>query len=466
MTGERVHLIGIGGAGMSAIAGVLMEMGVAVSGSDLKESRNTRRLQERGATIFIGHRPENVEGATTVIYSSAIRPGNKELMRARELGLDIVPRAEMLGRLMDRRKGIAVAGTHGKTTTTSMISKILCEAGYDPTFIVGGELNDIGSNARYGEGEYLVAEADESDGSFLLLQPFACVITNVEEEHHDFYRNWEQVKSYYRSFMERVKPQGVMVLNGDDPTLVEISAQLKTEKIFFGEGRGHTYGFDQAHLEPGGSRFTIYFNGERMGEVELRVPGMHNIRNATASIAITHRLGARFGEIRKALGDFKGVSRRFELVGTEKGVLVVDDYAHHPTEIRATLEVAKNHEYDRVVCIFQPHRYSRTAALWRELGKCLGLADLVIITEVYAAGENPLPGVNSKLIVDALLEEYPRKEVVYIPKRSQLGKASLKYIRQGDLVLTMGAGDVTQCSLEILEGLRNGDGAAQRSLDG
>lgn len=454
--GERIHFIGIGGAGMSAIAAVLIEMGVQVSGSDLKESRYTQRLQEMGAQVCIGHRPENVEGAGMVVYSSAIGEENREMKRARELGLELIPRAEMLGRLMADKRGIAVAGTHGKTTTTSMISKILCDAGWDPTCIIGGELNDIGSNARYGKGVYLVAEADESDGSFLLLSPYVAVITNIEEDHHDFYDSWEKVQGYYSSFLQRVVPGGAAVLNGDDRTLQEIPVDQGMRKIFFGKGGDNEYRFTAASYGRRGSEFDLLHGDEVLGRVKLRLPGEHNVRNALAAAATAHYLGVEFPVIRESIQSFNGVHRRFERVGRERGVNIIDDYAHHPTEVRATLGVAREVEGSRVVCIFQPHRYSRTAALWREFGKALGLADVVILTEVYGAGELPAPGVSAKLILDALLEEYPYKEVVYIPKRSELGRASLRYIRPGDVVLTMGAGDVTQCSTEILAALKGG----------
>ncbi len=451
----RVHFIGIGGAGMSAIAAILADQGVAVSGSDLKESRNTQRLASAGADILIGHRPENVEGAGLVVYSSAIRDNNREMVRARELGLEVIPRAGMLARLMAEREGIAVAGTHGKTTTTSMLSKILFDAGWDPTFIVGGELNDISGNARTGRGRHLVAEADESDGSFLFLEPRQVIVTNIELDHHDFYASDQQVTDYFRSFLERIGPGGLAVLNGDDERVRDIAGGLQAEVVFFGEGEGNHYRAAGVALKAGGSSFEVYVEGgESLGCLDLQVPGIHNVRNALSAVAMALRLGVGFEVVRKSLAGFSGVHRRFELVGEADGIRIVDDYAHHPTEVRATLEAARREGMDRVVCIFQPHRYSRTAALWKEFGEALGLADVVILTEVYAAGENPQPGINAKLILDALLEARPRHAAVYIPMRAELGRSTLRHLRSGDLVLTMGAGDVTQCSHEILSALR------------
>ncbi len=376
------------------------------------------------------------------------------MVRARELGLEVIPRAMMLARLMAEREGLAVAGTHGKTTTTSMLAKIFCDAGLDPTFIVGGELNDIGGNARTGRGRHLIAEADESDGSFLFLEPRGVIITNIEQDHHDFYSSEDQVKQYFRSFLERIPEGGTAVLNGDDGRVREVARGLDIEAVWFGEGEGNLYRCEGLELGAGGSSFDVYRKGERLGRVTLKVPGAHNAHNALAAMAMAMGQGVGFEEAARSLAGFSGVHRRFERVGEADGIRVIDDYAHHPTEVKATLTAAQGESGKRVVCIFQPHRYSRTAALWKDFGEALGLADLVILTEVYAAGENPLPGVNAKLILDALLEAHPHHAAVYVPKRAELGRSALAYLRSGDLVLTMGAGDVTQCSHEILDALR------------
>ncbi len=453
--GERVHFVGIGGAGMSAIAVVMLARGIQVSGSDLKESRNTRRLRQMGARIFIGHRPENVDGADVVVVSSAIPERNLELARARELGLDILPRAAMLGRIMESGKGIAVAGTHGKTTTTSMAAMILREAGLDPTYVVGGELNDVGSNAHAGQGVYVVAEADESDGSFLLLKPWAAVVTNVEEDHLDYFAHRDAIVEHFRRFVSSLPPEGLLVVNADDAGAAEVLGHTRARQVTFGTGETSDYRCTDIRLHKGGSEFVLRTPGGMLREVRLRVPGRHNALNATAALALTLSLGVDPEKAARALREFGGVQRRFQEMGRVAGVRLVDDYAHHPSEVAATLEAAGNEGAERVVCIFQPHRYTRTASLWREFGKALGLADVVIVTDVYSAGEEPLPGVNGKLIVNAVLDHHPTSQVVYLPQRSTLGEGAARFIRSGDLVLTMGAGDVSQCAGEIAGVLRS-----------
>ncbi len=452
---ERVHFVGIGGAGMSAIAAVLLAKGVEVSGSDLKETRNTVRLGELGARVHIGHRPENVEGADIVVVSSAVPERNRELARARELSLPVLPRAAMLARLMDEGKGIAVAGTHGKTTTTSMVAMILAQAGMDPTYVVGGELNDVGSNAHAGSGEYVVAEADESDGSFLLLKPWAAVVTNVEADHLDFFGDPRRVQEYFARFVSLVDPHGVVVLGGDDAGARSLLGKSGARQVTFGGGEDSDYRFRDLQLFAGGSSFRVSARGEELGGMELEIPGLHNVYNALAATALTHTLGVDFDAIAGALSSFKGVRRRYQRVSEVAGVRIVDDYAHHPSEVVSTLEAAALERERRLVCLFQPHRYSRTAALWKEFGSAFSRADLLILTDVYAAGEDPLPGVDGKLIVNAVLEADPAKQVVYVPRRSSLGEAALRFIRRGDLVLTMGAGDISLCATEIADLLQD-----------
>jgi UDP-N-acetylmuramate--alanine ligase len=453
---ERIHFVGIGGAGMSAIAVVLLAKGMQVSGSDIKESRNTRRLRQMGARIFIGHMPENVEDADLLVVSSAISERNRELARARELGMKVLPRAAMLNVIMEDGRGIAIAGTHGKTTTTSMIAMIMRESGLDPTYIVGGELNDVGSNAHAGSGEYVVAEADESDGSFLLLRPWAEVITNVEEDHLDFFSGGEEVRDYFRRFVSLLPPEGLLVLAGDDPGAASLKGCGTMREITFGEKEGNDYRCVDMSLLPGESVFHVCRDEEMLGEVKLSIPGQHNVYNATAALALTVSLGVDFAAAARALQAFRGVQRRYQFIDEVAGVRLVDDYAHHPSEVHTTLRAAAMEGAERLVCVFQPHRYTRTAALWEELGGSLLGADLVIVTDVYAAGEDPLPGVNGKLIVNAVLDAEPAKQVVYIPQRSLLGEATARLLRPGDLVLTMGAGDITQCAAEIAGILREG----------
>ncbi|MBN2027384.1 MAG: UDP-N-acetylmuramate--L-alanine ligase [Actinobacteria bacterium] len=451
---ERIHFVGIGGAGMSAIAVVLLARGMQVSGSDIKESRNTRRLRQMGARIFIGHRPENVENADMLVVSSAISDRNRELQRAQELGMKVLPRAAMLDVIMEDGRGIAIAGTHGKTTTTSMIAMIMRESGLDPTYVVGGELNDVGSNAYAGSGEYVIAEADESDGSFLLLRPWAEVITNVEEDHLDFFANEEEVRGYFRRFVELLPPEGLLVLAGDDPGAASLRGCGAARETTFGEGEDNDYRYAGLSLFPGGSEFQVWRDAERLGEIRLKIPGLHNVQNAMAALTLTVSLGVDFESAAHALHAFRGVQRRYQFMDEVEGIRLIDDYAHHPSEVRTTLRAAALEDAERLVCVFQPHRYTRTAALWEELGGSLLGADLVIITDVYAAGEDPLPGVNGKLIVNAVLDAEPAKQVVYIPQRSLLGEAIARLLRPGDLVLTMGAGDITQCAGEIAGMLR------------
>ncbi len=446
---ERIHLVGIGGAGMSAIAVVILAKGLHVSGSDLKESRNTRRLRQMGARIFIGHDAGNVEDADILVVSSAISERNREVARARELGLRVLPRAAMLDLIMKEGRGVAIAGTHGKTTTTSMIAMIMREEGLDPTYVIGGELNDVGSNAHAGSGEYVVAEADESDGSFLLLHPWAEVITNVEEDHLDFFKDGDEVREYFERFVSLLPPEGLLVLAGDDPGAAALRPRSGPRVVSFGEGEGNDFRYAGVEFFPGGSSFQLYGGGKLLGKVRMGIPGQHNVHNAMAALAFALSAGVDFGTAARALRSFRGVQRRYQLIDEVAGIRLVDDYAHHPSEVMATLKAASMEEAERLVCIFQPHRYTRTAALWKGFGSALLLADLVIVTDVYAAGESPLPGVNGKLIVNAMLDAEPAKQVVYIPKRSMLGSAAARFLRAGDLVLTMGAGDITQCASEI-----------------
>lgn len=440
---------------MSAIAVVLLAKGMRVSGSDLKESRNTRRLAQMGARIHIGHDARNVEGADILVVSSAIPERNREVARARELEIDVIPRAAMLDMIMAEGKGIAVAGTHGKTTTTSMVAMIMREAGLDPTYVIGGELNDVGSNAHAGSGKYVIAEADESDGSFLLLRPWAEIITNIEEDHLDFFRDGDEVSDYFRRFVSLLPPQGLLVFSGDDRGAAALRGHGAAREVSFGEGEENDYRAANVDLFPGGSTFQIYRGDEMLGKARLGIPGRHNVHNAMAALSLTLSIGVDFATAARALSAFRGVQRRYQFMDEVAGVRLIDDYAHHPSEVRTTLTTAASEGAKRVVCVFQPHRYSRTAALWEDFAEALLLADLVIVTDVYAAGEDPLPGVNGKLIVNALMDAQPSKQVVYIPRRSQLGEAAARFLRHGDLVLTMGAGDITQCAGEIAGMLRD-----------
>ena len=445
---EPVHFIGVGGAGMSGIATVLAQLGVVVTGSDLKVSRYTRHVESCGVKVAIGHREENLGDAALVVISSAIPESNPELRAARRRGLPVLQRAEMLARVMAMRRGIAVAGTHGKTTTSSLIAHVLYQCGKDPTFLVGGELNDIGSNAGVGQGEWLVAEADESDGSLLFLRPEVAVITNVELDHHANYRSLEDVREVFRRFVALLPERGLLVLADGRGT--EFLRDLVTVPVVtYGLAHGD-YVADVERADDRGSAFDVRERGERLGRVELRVPGEHNVLNALAALAALAHVGVAFEEAVPHLGTFSGAARRFQEIGRCDGIVVVDDYAHHPTEIAATLKAAKAGTYRRVIAVFQPHLYSRTRYLQREFGHALALADEAIVTDIFAAREEPEPGVSGKLIVDAYLRERPGGPVWYLPHLADVVAHLEKHVRSGDLVLTIGAGDVFKVGERLL----------------
>jgi UDP-N-acetylmuramate--alanine ligase len=452
-----VHFIGIGGAGMSGIAVVLADLGTPVTGSDLKESRYTRHVTAAGIEVAIGHREENLGDAIMVVISSAIPESNPELRAARSRGLPVLQRAEMLARLMAMRRGIAVAGTHGKTTTSSMISHVLHACGLDPTFLVGGELNDIGSNAGVGEGEWLVAEADESDGSLLFLRPEVAVITNVELDHHANYRCLEDVRDVFRRFVALLPDHGRLVLVEGSGTDF-LRAAAPTPVVTVGVSAGDMAA-DVSRVDDRGSEFTVTRDGRALGTVTLSVPGEHNVRNALAALAALEHAGVSVDQAAPHLATFSGAARRYQETGRHDGIVVIDDYAHHPTEIAATLAAAKFGDYERVIAVFQPHLYSRTRYLQREFGRALTLADEAIVTDIFPAREEPEPGVTGKLIVDAYLVERPGGPVCYLPRLSDVVKHLSTRVRHGDLVLTLGAGDVARAGeqlLAVLAGVQQG----------
>jgi UDP-N-acetylmuramate--alanine ligase len=449
---DAVHLVGIGGAGMSGIARLLLARGVAVSGSDLKDSTLLAQLRAGGAAVSLGHDRGNVRYVGAVIVSTAIPPENVEVQEARARGIPVYARAQVLAALMADRRGIAVAGTHGKTTTTSMLAAILERTGTDPTYLVGGDLNESGSNARSGEGPVFVAEADESDGSFLLLHPEVAVVTNVEEDHMDFYADRSEVEAAFASFARQAR---VGVACGDDPGVRRVVEGVDG-LVTYGEGRSNDLQVETLEVTRDGSRGTVRFPE---GQVEVRVasPGRHYVLNAAAALAAAREVGVPPSTGAPALAGFTGVRRRFEHRGMAREAELVDDYAHHPTEIVATLAAARAHGADRVVAVFQPHRYTRTASHWRPLGQSLATADVVVLTDVYDAGELPIPGITGKLLVDALLEAAPRIRAVYLPHRADLAPFLAREVRRGDLVLTMGAGDITMVGEEMLILMRDGE---------
>jgi UDP-N-acetylmuramate--alanine ligase len=441
-----VHFIGIGGAGMSAIAKVMLERGVPVSGSDLKRSRAAAMLEAMGATVQVGHDAANVAGASRVVVSTAIPPTNPELIAAREAGLPVLSRGQALADVLSGGRSVIVAGTHGKTTTTSMIVTVLRASGLDPTYLVGAGLNDVGTNARSGRGELAIAESDESDGSFLLLDPSISVVTNVEPDHLDHWGTYESMRAGFRSFLENTRE--IAVLPAGERALAEGLGSVRV--VLFGEG-GDIWAEDEVAL-PQGAAFTLCTDTDRT-DVEMNMRGHHNISNALAAAAACMQVGVPLDEIAGGLRRFRGVERRFQIRGEVGGVTVIDDYAHHPTEIAATLEAARPGPWRRLIAVFQPHRYSRTAALHLDFGGAFTDADRILVTEVYGAGEQPVPGVTGKLVADAICERIPGRGVAFLPHRDDLVAYLRGSVRAGDAVLTLGAGDVYTVGEELLETL-------------
>lgn len=447
---KTVHMVGIGGSGMSGIAEVLLNLGYAVHGSDLAESAPVVHLRELGARVAIGHAAENVDGAHVLVKSTAVHDENPELMAAREKGIPIIPRAEMLAELMRLRTGIAIAGTHGKTTTTSFAAAIFEAAGLDPTVIIGGRLNAYGANARLGTGKYLIAEADESDGSFLCLFPIMNVVTNVDLDHLDFYPDQASIDEAFVHFMNKVPFYGSNVICGDDPGLRRLLPRLNRPVI--------TYGFNASNdltaevLSCGvSSEFVIRLKGIRMGTVRLAQPGRHNILNALGAIGAALQAEIPVSACIEALGKFRGVGRRFERKGERNGVLVVDDYGHHPAEIAATLATARQCFPDRrLVVTFQPHRFSRTKALFGDFCKVFGQADKLFLTEIYAASESPIPGVSGESLAQGI-RQVTDTDVTYCRDFDELLQQLHEELKEGDVLLTLGAGNITTIGPRWLE---------------
>lgn len=452
LSGGRVHFIGIGGAGMSAIAKVLIERHIPVTGSDLKRSQAATVLEAMGAAVHLGHDPSHVEGAGVVVVSSAIRSSNPELAAARAADIPVLTRGEALAALLAEHRSIVVAGTHGKTTTTSMIVSILRAGGIDPTYLVGAGLNDSGTNARSGVSDLAVAESDESDGSFLLLAPSVAVVTNVEEDHVDHWSSLDELRAAFDRFIGSAG-SAVIVPASDEP-LVAAARSTGRLTLTFGPG-GDVQATDIVASSGTSSTFTLQAQG-RQAPVRLRVPGLHNVSNALAAAAACLTVEVEPAVVARGLGRYAGVERRFHLRGEAAGISVIDDYAHHPTEVRATLAAARGGHWDRVVAVFQPHRYSRTSAFAEAFGRSFDHADRVVLTDVYGAGEEPVPGVTGKLIADAVCAALPGRPVAYLPHRDELVSYLQGSLRAGDAVLTMGAGDVTSLGDELLARLEVG----------
>jgi UDP-N-acetylmuramate--alanine ligase len=453
---QRIHFVGIGGIGMSGIAEVLLNLGYKVSGSDLKVSPVTERLQSLGALIFEGHSSGNVAGSGVVVISSAVRADNPEVQAAREQHIPVIPRAEMLAELMRLKYGIAVGGMHGKTTTTSMIAAALAAGGLDPTVVVGGRVDAMGSNARVGKSQYLVAEADESDRSFLKLSPIVAVVTNIDREHLDCYRDLRDVEQTFVEFMDRVPFYGIVIACNDDEALRLLLPTVRRRVLTYGTREDSDFRITDQTYERGSadgtalSRFRVrYRNAEH--EFRLHVPGEHNVRNATAAIAVGVGLDVPIASIRQALQQFTGVDRRFQVKGRVNGVTVIDDYGHHPTEIRATLAAARQCGFGRVHVIFQPHRYTRTQLLMDEFATAFGDADSVVLLDIYPASEAPIAGITSEALATRIAASGPPvQNAASFADAVQLACAAAQ---PGDMVLTLGAGNVSQLGALLLQAL-------------
>ena len=463
---QRIHFVGIGGIGMSGIAEVLLNLGYNISGSDLKSSPVTQRLVSLGATAFEGHRAENVAGAEVVVTSSAITTDNPEVAEARRLHIPVIQRAEMLAELMRLKYGIAIAGMHGKTTTTSMVAAVLAAGGLDPTVVVGGRVDAMGSNARLGKSQYLVAEADESDRSFLKLSPILAVVTNIDREHMDCYRNMGDVKRTFLEFVDRLPFYGMVVACNDDAILRRLLPQMQRRAITYGTRRGSDFHIRMAESLPGTnehqplSAFRIRYRESDLGDFTLHVPGVHNVLNATAAIAVGIGLDVSVEHIRAALDTFRGVDRRFQLKGRESGVSVIDDYGHHPTEIRATLSAARQCGFNHIHVVFQPHRYTRTKALFDEFATAFGDADTLNVLDIYAASEPPIAGVTGEALATGI-QKGSEKPVRYAPSFANAIASVAALAKPGDMILTLGAGSVSQLGQQILQALQGHESSAK-----
>jgi UDP-N-acetylmuramate--alanine ligase len=439
---NHIYFVGIGGIGMSGIAEILLNQGFRVSGSDLTMTEVTRHLAESGATVYEGHNPDNLHDVDVLVYSSAVSQDNPEVIAAGERKIPVIRRAEMLAEVMRLHHGIAVAGTHGKTTTTSMLGMVLIEGHKDPTVIVGGKLHAFGgTNARLGSGEFMVVEADEYDRSFLKLNPSIAILTTLEEEHLDIYGSLEDLKTAFIEFANKVPFYGFVALCLDEPTLQEILPEIQRKVVTYGfSSQADVQAVDLVQKEQRSS-FTVVANGNELGTISLGVPGEHNVQNALAAVAVSLELGIPFEQIKTALDAFAGAFRRFELKADVSGVLVVDDYAHHPTEVKVTLKGIKAGWRRRVVCVFQPHTYTRTRDFYKDFGRSFMNADLLIVTDVYAARERAIQGITGEIIAEAA-KNFGHRNVQYVPDKTQLADLLITVVKEGDIVITMGAGDI------------------------
>ena len=447
---RQVHFVGIGGIGMSGIAEVLLNLGYGVTGSDLVAGPATHRLQELGGRVTQGHSPQNVEGADVVVISSAVKPDNVEVLEARRRQIPVIPRAEMLAELMRMKYGVAIAGSHGKTSTTSMVAQVLSGSGLDPTIVIGGRLGILGSNAKLGKGDLLVAEADESDGSFLHLSPTIAVVTNIDAEHLDHYGSLEKLQHAFVDFLNKVPFYGTGIVCLDDASIRRILPRLQRKVVTYGLTGNPDLHADRIEFREFTSSFEVSLKGERLGAISLKVPGLHSISNALAAIGVGLELDLPFEWIASHLSQFRGADRRFQLKGQFDDILVIDDYGHHPAEIQATLLAARKGWGRRIVVVFQPHRFSRAKALHQEFARSFRDCDVLLVTDIYPAGEAPLPGVSGESLTEAIRRE-GHQDVTLVPELQDVAAILEKKVRPGDLLITMGAGSVWKAGEEFLK---------------
>ena len=447
---QHIHFVGIGGIGMSGIAEVLVNLGYKVSGSDLKDSKATQRLKNLGVNIFIGHKASHINGTQVIVMSSAVNDDNPEVLAAKSVKIPVIPRGEMLAELMRMKYGIAVAGSHGKTTTTSMISQVLSNSGADPTIVIGGKLGTIGSNAKLGSGQFLVAEADESDGSFLMLSPTIGVITNVDLEHVDYYKNLNEIKNAFIAFGNKIPFYGSLLICTDDHNLATLQSKLRRRVITYGTNSDVDIKATDICTKGLRTNFKVRAYNKDLGKFSLGVPGHHMVLNALATIGVAIELDVDIATIHDSLSNFTGAERRFQKLGEHNNIIVIDDYGHHPTEIAATLQAARQGFPDRrIIVAFQPHRYTRIGALLGEFGQAFRNADKILITDIYAAGEQPVVGITGRSLVDSILDN-GQTNVFCTPNVEDLAGVLHEYAMPGDLIITMGAGSITSVGAAFL----------------
>ena len=451
---HRLHFVGIGGIGMSGIAEVLLNLGYSVTGSDLRESEVTQRLRSLGAEIFLGHREANLSGDPSVmVISTAVKFSNPEVLEARRRNIPVIPRAEMLAELMRMKYGVAVAGSHGKTTTTSMIAAILSAAGLDPTAVIGGRVKSLGGNARLGQGEIMVAEADESDGTFLLLSPTVAVVTNIDREHMDFYQTMDRLTESFLDFINQVPFYGLAVLCLDHPNVRALLPKVKKRFVTYGFSPEADFTARDLETRPMEVEFTVARRSTGLGRLKLHLPGRHSASNALAAVAVAQELEVPFSRIAEALDSFAGIHRRFEIKGEPKGILVIDDYGHHPVEIQATIQAIRDSWKRPLTVVFQPHRYTRTRDLFDDFAASFEEADRLVVTEIYSAGEEAIAGTSGKALCQAI-QRRGHLEIEYVADRDEIARRLLPKLKPGDIVLTLGAGDIYKVGGELVEALQ------------